>query len=86
MVETVENPLGAALILLLIIGYRIIKYFAKQYKNRRLKRQQAQDDLLLAYIAWLKEQDLLARQEYMAQARKQSTPSFQDFNFKKVHN
>ena len=84
MVENLENPIGTILIFLgflLLAGvYQFLKILVQIYKARRKARQRKEDDMILAYLAWLQEQDLQMRQERMAQARKQSTPSFQDFD------
>lgn len=76
--DSIENPLGAVLLVLLLITFAGLKRLMLRYKQHQRARQEAEDDLLIAYITWLQEQDLRARQEQMAQARKHSTPSFQN--------
>ena len=89
-----DELLGTLAMFGLIVGVvgvdHLLRSWAKGYKRKQEAlreadhlRQQAEDDQVLAYMAFCQQQDLLAREARMAAARKLASPSFQDYDLKK---
>ncbi|MBP2623948.1 hypothetical protein [Streptococcus oricebi] len=89
MVENIEDPIGTLIffggLFLLVLLYGFLKALLLHRRARRKARQRREDDLVLAYLAWVQEQEQEARRARIAQARKQATPSFQDFDLSHLH-